>query len=85
MFEEAYPSMDYTIVAPIIDQKSGEICYPTRQNYLDGLRQVITESKKVRYFGIYYSGMTFTQSGDWVVLDDQNPSQTASITLRDIF
>lgn len=66
--------MDYTIVLPTFDEATGEVHFPTRQNYLEGLRQVITDSKPNRYFGIYYSGMTFAESGDWAVLHDSDPA-----------
>ena len=75
--------MQFTKVCPVAFET--DIVYPRRQEYLAALKKVIEASKTNRYFGIYYSGMAMTATGNWAVLDDESDHQVAQITLDDIF
>jgi hypothetical protein len=68
MFKESYPTMSFTEVRPRIDKQTNKIVYPSREDYLRALREMIEKSIPNRYFGMYYSGMTHAHSGNWAVL-----------------
>ena len=37
------------------------------------------------YLGLYFSGSTFYQTGDWAVQSGTDPQKTESISIRDIY
>ena len=75
--------MKYTKVGPRITDTG--IVFPKRQEYLDALTKVVTAGLGLQYFGIYFTGMTMTATGNWAVPDDQDPDGLAQISLDDIF
>lgn len=80
-FSDANPSYKLPKVAPSISK--GEIIYPTRSQYIEAIQDA-ANSAKYEYFGIYFTGTTFWQTGDWAVLSDCRKF-VDSISLTDIY
>jgi hypothetical protein len=65
-FRKAYPQMQYLECRPKFDLKTGKVVHPTKQQYLDLLKEVARQTKN-NYFGLYFTGSTIRYSGDWAV------------------
>jgi hypothetical protein len=73
-FKSAYPAMNFIEVKPkLVDHPSLIACHitwPTKKDYLMAVSEAIKQSKHSMYFGLYYSGSTMVDTGDWAVYDE---------------
>lgn len=62
---------------------NNKIVHPKKLEYFDTIAQAAKETTE-HYFGLYFSGSTFRQTGDWAVMSDDN-SFVDSISLDEIY
>ena len=66
--------MTFVECAPTLTPDGNAVNYPTKQDYLDKINEVIGLSHSRSYIGLYYSGVTDVDTGNWVVLNDKHNS-----------
>ncbi len=52
------------------DLTSCQVQAPSKSHYLAAVATAIKQSSSSNYFGLYYSGSTMAETGDWAVYDD---------------
>lgn len=72
--------MGYVEVAPTY--VDGKVKHPCKRQYIDALTEMAKQGKAHRYFGIYFSGCTMWQSGDWAIQEDDG--SLSIICLKDV-
>ena len=68
--------MSFIEVLPTYE--SNKVKHPKRKEYLAAITQAILQSKSSMYFGVYFTGSTMIETGDWAVYDDSNNITTIS-------
>ena len=68
--------MSFIEVLPTYE--SDKLEHPKRKEYLDAITHAIIQSASSRYFGVYFTGSTMIETGDWAVYDDSNNISTIS-------
>ena len=63
--------MTFVECKPTINQQTGELHFPTHNDYIKTYTGVVQTSFQRRYFGCYYTGMTEIGTGNWVTLPDK--------------
>lgn len=76
VFKHSYPTMTFVECAPTLTSDGEGVKYPTKQDYINKIREVINISHGRQYFGLYYTGVTDVHSGNWVVLNDSPKKQS---------
>ncbi len=71
LIREAYTVMHFLEVRPTIDA-DGNINYPRKSDYIQAWINIVEDAIAIGYlnFGVYYSGMSEVQTGNWVLLPD---------------
>ena len=74
-FKKSYPKMKYIEVKPLILGEIGswqcKVQKPNKKDFLQAIVTAIQHSYKSNYIGLYFSGSTIGDSGDWAVYDEQ--------------
>ena len=70
VFKHSYPNMTFIECAPRLTDDGKSVQYPTKEEYLKKIKEVISISHSRKYFGLYYSGVTDVETANWVVFKD---------------
>ena len=80
IFKLAYPQMGYVEVAPSV--VNGKVQHPCKKQYIDAITEVAKQGKARSYFGIYFTGCTMWQSGDWAI--QESDGSLSFISLKNV-